>query len=131
MRMPMAVIVVMMMLVVVMTSPGRDRRAFGIGAAFGIEWRHDRLAMATQALDHVGDHMIVADAQARRIHRSQQLGRQVAIAQMPRDPDERAQRIGADLDKRSEAHTSELQSLMRISYAVFCLKKKKKHSCKN
>src|SRR3546814_3379718 len=28
--------------------------------------------------------------------------------------------------KRSEAHTSELQSLMRISYAVFCLKKKKK-----
>src|SRR3546814_2471925 len=31
------------------------------------------------------------------------------------------QRIG-----RSEEHTSELQSLMRISYAVFCLKKKKK-----
>src|SRR3546814_2890261 len=30
-------------------------------------------------------------------------------------------------DVRSEEHTSELQSLMRISYAVFCLKKKKKH----
>src|SRR3546814_8081555 len=29
-------------------------------------------------------------------------------------------------DGRSEEHTSELQSLMRISYAVFCLKKKKK-----
>src|SRR3546814_9863886 len=29
--------------------------------------------------------------------------------------------------RRSEEHTSELQSLMRISYAVFCLKKKKKH----
>src|SRR3546814_2550376 len=29
---------------------------------------------------------------------------------------------------RSEEHTSELQSLMRISYAVFCLKKKKKHN---
>src|SRR3546814_8582136 len=28
---------------------------------------------------------------------------------------------------RSEEHTSELQSLMRISYAVFCLKQKKKH----
>src|SRR3546814_2545417 len=28
------------------------------------------------------------------------------------------------LDERSEEHTSELQSLMRISYAVFCLKKK-------
>src|SRR3546814_9892729 len=31
-----------------------------------------------------------------------------------------------DVLERSEEHTSELQSLMRISYAVFCLKKKKK-----
>src|SRR3546814_10811197 len=30
--------------------------------------------------------------------------------------------------RRSEEHTSELQSLMRISYAVFCLKKKKNHN---
>src|SRR3546814_3201607 len=33
--------------------------------------------------------------------------------------------VGA-IQRRSEEHTSELQSLMRISYAVFCLKKKKK-----
>src|SRR3546814_7368062 len=50
------------------------------------------------------------------------------------DPDDRA--LVADIDDqgrrderrsdaRSEEHTSELQSLMRISYAVFCLKKKK------
>src|SRR3546814_6478665 len=32
---------------------------------------------------------------------------------------------------RSEEHTSELQSLMRISYAVFCLKKKKSNIKKN
>src|SRR3546814_1540942 len=32
---------------------------------------------------------------------------------------------------RSEEHTSELQSLMRISYAVFCLKKKKHHKKRN
>src|SRR3546814_3069092 len=32
----------------------------------------------------------------------------------------------SQLPQRSEEHTSELQSLMRISYAVFCLKKKKK-----
>src|SRR3546814_14390628 len=32
--------------------------------------------------------------------------------------------------RRSEEHTSELQSLMRISYAVFCLKKKKKTKMK-
>src|SRR3546814_8359948 len=34
---------------------------------------------------------------------------------------------GTYLQIRSEEHTSELQSLMRISYAVFCLKKKKKN----
>src|SRR3546814_2375770 len=36
-------------------------------------------------------------------------------------------RVAIDRDRaiRSEEHTSELQSLMRISYAVFCLKKKK------
>src|SRR3546814_1344435 len=34
------------------------------------------------------------------------------------------------LHPRSEEHTSELQSLMRISYAVFCLKKKKQHKNK-
>src|SRR3546814_20627179 len=33
--------------------------------------------------------------------------------------------LGARRVERSEEHTSELQSLMRISYAVFCLKKKK------
>src|SRR3546814_9809262 len=33
--------------------------------------------------------------------------------------------VVAQLEARSEEHTSELQSLMRISYAVFCLKKKK------
>src|SRR3546814_5194598 len=32
--------------------------------------------------------------------------------------------LGCDQTLRSEEHTSELQSLMRISYAVFCLKKK-------
>src|SRR3546814_5133153 len=33
-------------------------------------------------------------------------------------------RVGRQVLERSEEHTSELQSLMRISYAVFCLKKK-------
>src|SRR3546814_9846623 len=38
-----------------------------------------------------------------------------------------ARQGGEDRGVRSEEHTSELQSLMRISYAVFCLKKKQKH----
>src|SRR3546814_5124412 len=37
----------------------------------------------------------------------------------------RHERRGLETRERSEEHTSELQSLMRISYAVFCLKKKK------
>src|SRR3546814_1760432 len=41
---------------------------------------------------------------------------------------ERAKASGSNGRRRSEEHTSELQSLMRISYAVFCLKKKKPHT---
>src|SRR3546814_18941633 len=53
-----------------------------------------------------------------------------AIGEVDIDVAEQPQRIHAEqqrgLVERSEEHTSELQSLMRISYAVFCLKKKKK-----
>src|SRR3546814_19413590 len=45
---------------------------------------------------------------------------EVAAVGDPRGARARGPRLG-----RSEEHTSELQSLMRISYAVFCLKKKK------
>src|SRR3546814_4111325 len=38
--------------------------------------------------------------------------------------------VASSLHRRSEEHTSELQSLMRISYAVFCLKKKKEKTKK-
>src|SRR3546814_8843808 len=50
------------------------------------------------------------------------------LGQAPPDliEDQPDQGLGArDVGWRSEEHTSELQSLMRISYAVFCLKKKK------
>src|SRR3546814_4030116 len=48
----------------------------------------------------------------------------LAFALLP-VPDQPAHEAAGVLDRRSEEHTSELQSLMRISYAVFCLKKKK------
>src|SRR3546814_5021713 len=41
-------------------------------------------------------------------------------------PERYARHVRGAASLRSEEHTSELQSLMRISYAVFCLKKKKK-----
>src|SRR3546814_10904452 len=44
--------------------------------------------------------------------------------QRPRSRRRAVPRIAARRSDRSEEHTSELQSLMRISYAVFCLKKK-------
>src|SRR3546814_3297739 len=46
----------------------------------------------------------------------QRFGRRAVVA---------ADRLAVEVDDRSEEHTSELQSLMRTSYAVFCLKKKK------
>src|SRR3546814_1404486 len=64
------------------------------------------------------------------LFRSERLGRPVgrkdAEGQVPCRVDEPGQ-AGQSGDDRSEEHTSELQSLMRISYAVFCLKKKKKN----
>src|SRR3546814_5173967 len=50
--------------------------------------------------------------------------RLVSLVQVAAWPDS-AEQVTDTVASRSEEHTSELQSLMRISYAVFCLKKKK------
>src|SRR3546814_3117666 len=55
--------------------------------------------------------------------KSSRTGKQTAEVMIERDGKERF--------FRSEEHTSELQSLMRISYAVFCLKKKKNKNTKH
>src|SRR3546814_8145061 len=47
------------------------------------------------------------------------------IATRPSTNEETGYENASPIPSRSEEHTSELQSLMRISYAVFCLKKKK------
>src|SRR3546814_5694376 len=62
----------------------------------------------------------ILEAQTCQINPQMHIDRQVLeTGDDPPDPLARAPR------ERSEEHTSELQSLMRISYAVFCLKKKK------
>src|SRR3546814_2180764 len=53
-------------------------------------------------------------------HRQERHGQEKGDRIVPVPP------LGQRILHRSEEHTSELQSLMRISYAVFCLKKKKK-----
>src|SRR3546814_3827149 len=68
----------------------------------------------------------VAGRLARRPHLGPPGHPAADVRLQPRQPrrEEAAQRVGLALRPRSEEHTSELQSLMRISYAVFCLKKK-------
>src|SRR3546814_1515100 len=60
-------------------------------------------------------------------------GDEVILEWHPGGHEIRQNEIGAAkrfLSSRSEEHTSELQSLMRISYAVFCLKKKRNNNTK-
>src|SRR3546814_4518794 len=80
-----------------------------------------RIVIKKQIGRHIG-----REARRRRRHG---IGnrRQRAVLIRPAEPD-RADQPEIDLTRRSEEHTSELQSLMRISYAVFCLKKKKKNN---
>src|SRR3546814_9158961 len=78
------------------------------------------------ACDHLGD------VEPRAVPAHERAERHVGNAGHRRQHDGAVDPNGADLDgsERSEEHTSELQSLMRRSYAVFCLKKKKLHSVK-
>src|SRR3546814_1116396 len=78
--------------------------------------------------------LMVRDAQGRYLLASAEqileAARQAIERKMQRDtsftsPAAVKEYLRAKLAGRSEEHTSELQSLMRISYAVFCLKKKK------
>src|SRR3546814_3844454 len=69
-----------------------------------------------------GNGMNAANQDGRR--RSRVDAKVVELAAYRAGPGEPYVRVGTQADVRSEEHTSELQSLMRISYAVFCLKKK-------
>src|SRR3546814_1291694 len=67
----------------------------------------DRAATEQESSGRIGLH-----------ERAQAIDRRIPLIGNPVETD-------PDVGERSEEHTSELQSLMRISYAVFCLKKKK------
>src|SRR3546814_2016633 len=69
---------------------------------------------------------VLRQAQHERKKVMQIYGSPIRAAASPAPPTGR--RAPARRSSRSEEHTSELQSLMRISYAVFCLKKKKKQT---
>src|SRR3546814_4755254 len=86
----------------------------GVGRSAAFARAEDRgMARAGKGYDPVGNNFCVID-------------RAEAEARAYRDSDRRRHVCAVRGHCRSEEHTSELQSLMRISYAVFCLKKKKR-----
>src|SRR3546814_9020561 len=99
---------------------------------------HDRLAETgvspsfeemKDALDlksKSGVHRLISALEERAfIRRLPNRARALEVLRMPERPTPHRKGVARIVSKRSEEHTSELQSLMRISYAVFCLKKKK------
>src|SRR3546814_2978913 len=105
-------------------------RAACVGAAFDLPVRvpvgNGETAEAHAILEHIGDEAAVASdlaslpAREAEHHRRDAVFEHRAIGQAV----DVAQFLLADVGIRSEEHTSELQSLMRLSYAVFCLKQK-------
>src|SRR3546814_6204809 len=116
------------------------RRAFAVLARFLLELRHavqpaepggaveqpGKLGMGGHArlVEQDGLRRIYARGEQRRRHVAG-VGAQLRRVVADRDRVQIGEEEQAVTACRSEEHTSELQSLMRISYAVFCLKKKK------
>src|SRR3546814_10466676 len=80
-------------------------------------------------LDHIHAVATMAGTAAARDQFANDIGFTIGLLAAERQRQQHASRIGGHLVgqrlfERSEEHTSELQSLMRTSYAVFCLKKK-------
>src|SRR3546814_1549609 len=105
----------------------RDEGRFQLALELAALRRHPRLRLCRHlpeiGLEHEIDHalgrgiaILQRDLFGKYLDLGDRLGRDVAHRAKARDA------------LRSEEHTSELQSLMRISYAVFCLKKKKKRT---
>src|SRR3546814_7132177 len=75
--------------------------------------QHARLAHVEDAQRQVA---VAGQGEGGGVHHVEVAGDDLVVAQ-------RVEALGVGVLLRSEEHTSELQSLMRISYAVFCLKK--------
>src|SRR3546814_2175834 len=91
----------------------RDQRRIGVEPVLHVEQRADARIMRS-VIDRAANRVDLDEPQ-RGVHRDE-AGRDGGAAR---------------IDDRSEEHTSELQSLMRTSYAVFCLKKKNKNTHKH
>src|SRR3546814_4001941 len=117
--------------------PGIERRLQAAEAANRFEvvtaieaWRaelldNNPLSSTTQRLVHFGMTLAVGDATITADHARSAMRAGATLADLHGVCETAAVVLGMPgYTLRSEEHTSELQSLMRISYAVFCLKKK-------
>src|SRR3546814_10769329 len=84
---------------------------------------HGIAALRTLAFEHPGFLLLRRGRLAVRVETG--MGEGASGIEDRRDRRKEGVAGGGGAHRRSEEHTSELQSLMRISYAVFCLKKKK------
>src|SRR3546814_3483857 len=91
-------------------------------------------AVVPHAFEFIGEHGLLVEHQADRVGQLD-FATGTALRALQQLEDARCQDVAADdgeiarrILRRSEEHTSELQSLMRISSAVFCLKNKKKNN---
>src|SRR3546814_3420292 len=100
-----------------------EHRGFRRAQFLGTTGQHHRLHAELDRFIRVADALAAGRARTAR-------GNHAALeAEVQADVDRRGvthhAQVSRRVEARSEEHTSELQSLMRISYAVFCLKKKK------
>src|SRR3546814_5103964 len=107
---------------------GAARSGLDHGGRLAVHALHELLAprprlVVLVPVERGGDDEALGGLQAQRMHvadEDQETGQSL--------PGLDDAELGGLLLTRSEEHTSELQSLMRISYAVFCLKKKKNNT---
>src|SRR3546814_2601314 len=115
---------------VVFGDLARQRQAKAGAVALGRIKRQQRVGQhrfvhAAAAIKHI-DAPVAGDVAQRQLDLLRRASRFVRVAQQVQQRLLNLRGVQARGAVRSEEHTSELQSLMRISYAVFCLKKKKR-----